>query len=97
MSLWFEIALTVAALLALFVGSTRLAARSLHLDGVRGQLVATLLRLSLTLVVAIGIAVGAGDHRVALLFTVGATYFAATLVDGLVKFRNRETDGCRTR
>ncbi len=97
MNLWLQIGLAVAASLALFVAAAWLVARVLHLTGVKAQLAATLLRLFPTVILALGVAFSGWHHRVALLFTVGATYFAAALVDGIWKFRNREAAGCPAR
>ena len=97
MSVWLEVGAVAAATIALFFGTGVLVARVLRLRGVQGQLVAVGVRLVLALLLAIGLALSGLEHRVALVFTVGATYFADALVDGVLKFRNRETHGCSTR
>jgi len=96
MTLALQIAGVAAGTVALFAGAGLLVARGLRMSGVKAQLAAMVLRLSLVLLVALGIAVGGTEHRVALLFTVGAAYFAAVLLDGIHRFRRRETNGCST-
>ena len=97
MNLWLSIAVAAVATLALFGACGMLVARGLRLRGVNAQLAETLLRLSLALVAAVVIAASRTEHRVALVFTVGATYFAAAIGDGVVKYRKRGATECLTR
>jgi hypothetical protein len=91
-----QIVLVAAATGALCFFTEPLAARALHLKGAQAQLAVTAMRLALAALLALGLALSGSEHRVALLFTVGAAYFAATLLRGVAGFRGRETHGCRT-
>lgn len=92
-----ELALQMAAVAlgttVLFFGCAPLLARSLRLkdgsDGVQAQLAAMTVRLLLAALLALGFALSGLEHRVALVFTVGAAYFAAALVDGARHFLRR--------
>ena len=103
MRLWLEIALVAAGTATLVVGMPFLVARVLRLlrlDGAGASfrtLASMGARLGAALLLAGALAASGSQHRVALVFTVGATYFAAALVDGVVRYRNRETSGCSTR
>jgi len=106
MRLWLEIALVAAGTATLVVGLPFLVARVLRLlrldgAGASFRTLAALpvigVRLGAALLLAGTLAASGSQHRVALVFTVGATYFAATLVEGVVRYRNRETSGCSTR
>ena len=106
MRLWLEITLVAAGTAALVVGMPFLVARALRLlrrsgAGAPFQTFAALpvigVRLGAAVLLAGALAASGTQHRVALVFTVGATYFAAALVDGVVRYRNRETSGCSTR
>ena len=97
MRLGIEIAGVVQLTAGLCFGMPRLVARGLRLQGVQAQLATMGLRLAAALALVVALAAIAGERRVALIFTVGATYFAATAIDGVRKFRNREKSGCPTR
>jgi hypothetical protein len=97
MRLTVEIAGVAAATVALCLATPSLVARGLRLHGLQAQLVATGVRLVAALLLAVALAASGSEHRVALVFTVGAAYFAATAIDGIRRFRNRETSGCSTR
>ena len=97
MSLWIQILLVAAITLAVFAVATALVARLLRLSGPRAHVAATVVRFSLAVALAIGLAASRLEHRIALVFTVGAAYFAAALFDGLRRFRQPERNECRTR
>ena len=97
MSVWVQGASVALATMALFFGTNALVARVLRLRGLQAQLVSVVVRLALAVLLALGLALSGLEHRVALVFTVGATYFADALIDGVLKFRKREAHGCSTR
>jgi len=99
MSLTLEIVCTAAATLALFGAPSLLLARTsgLGLGPVGRPLAEMALRLFLVAVLAVALAVAAPEHGVALLLTIAATYFAAALLDGVRRFRNRGTIACSAR
>lgn len=97
MTLWIQIALVAAATSAVVFAAGPLLARGLRLNAIQAQFAAMAARLATALLLATALAASGAEHRIALVFTVGAAYFAAALVDGLKKFRNRETNGCLTR
>jgi hypothetical protein len=88
MRLEWQVVLAATLTIALFVAIAWVVARVLQLSGVKAQLVATTLRLLPTMLAVLAVAFSGAEHRVALVFTVGATYFAATLVDAVLRFRN---------
>ncbi len=81
----------------LFFGCGPLLARVLRLkggpDGVQAQLAAMAVRLLLAALLALAFALSGLEHRAALVFSVGAAYFAAAMVDGMRKFRRRNAAG----
>lgn len=99
MSLTIEIAATAAATLALFGAPALLLARARGsgLGPVGRPLAEMALRLLLVFGLAVALALLAPQDRVALLLTIAATYFAAALLDGIRRFRNRGTFACSAR
>ena len=101
MRLWIEMLLVAAATLALFAGATWAAARLLRSAGasrgVRAQQLAIVVRLPLAAALALVLAFTRREHATALVFTVGGTFFAATLFDGVRRFLERERTSCSTR
>ncbi len=78
---------------ALFFLARPAVARGLRLDGPKAQLAAIGLRFFLTIFLVLGLVTSEMEHRVALVFTVGAAYFAAAMIQGCRRFRRRETNG----
>jgi hypothetical protein len=95
----FELQLLGAAIGTglLYFGSGPLLARVLRFKGrsnvVTEQLGGMVLRLLLAVLLALGIGLSGAEARVALVFTVGAAYFAAAVINGLRQFRKRESEG----
>lgn len=81
----------------LFFGCVPVLARVLRLkggpDGMQAQLAAMAVRLLLAALTALGFGLSGLEHRVALVFTVGAAYFAAAMVEGTRQFRRRGAAG----
>ncbi|MSR47496.1 MAG: hypothetical protein EXS13_10625 [Planctomycetes bacterium] len=90
MTVVLQVIAVAVGTVALVLGSAPLLARGLRLDGLKAQLAAMAVRLFLAVLVALGLGLSRLEHRIALVFTVGAAYFAATLVDGVRHFRRRE-------
>jgi hypothetical protein len=97
MSLTIEIVCTAAATLALFGAPSLLLARAGALGPVGRPLAEMALRLVLVAALAVALALAAPEHRVARLLTIAATYFAAALLDGVRRFRNRGAIACSAR
>jgi len=93
MTVAWQVVVVAAGTGAMFFGAAPLLARGLHLRGTGVQLAAMALRLLLAAVLALALGLSRLDHRVALVFTVGAAYFAAAVIDGARHFRRRETKG----
>lgn len=95
-----EIAAVVLATGSLFWVARRVVARVLRFSGpddVRAHLAAAGIRLVLAALLALGLGLRVSEHRVALVLAVGATYFAAALLDGVLAFRSRKAGGYLTR
>jgi hypothetical protein len=95
-----EIAAVVLATGSLFWIARRVVARALHSrgpDDVRAHLAAAGIRLVLAALLALGLGLRVAEHRVALVLAVGATYFAAAVLEGVLAFRNRKAGGYLTR
>lgn len=97
MSLPIEIVCAAAATLALFGAPALLLARAGGLGPVGRPLAEMALRLLLVSTLAVALALAAPDHRVAILLTIAATYLAAALLDGVRRFRKRESVACSAR
>jgi hypothetical protein len=90
MKLALEMAGAVVATCLLFFCAGPLLARGLRLKGIQAQFAAIGVRLFTTVLLALSLAFSGLEDRVALIFTVGATYFAAAMFDGARHFRKRE-------
>ena len=87
MARYLEIAVTGVVTLALFFSTAPFVARVLRLSRAKAQLPATVLRFLLAILLAGGLWASGAEHRVAMVFTVGAAYFAGALIDGVLQFR----------
>jgi len=94
-----QIVLVLGVTLMLVASSSWLA-RRIFGEGVKGILLATTLRVSVTVLFCILLAVAARDkesaHRTALVFTAGAGYFAVVLLQGFLASMQGE-GRCRSR
>ena len=93
MKLALEIAGAVVATCLLFFCVGPLLARGLQMKGIWAQFAAIGVRLFATVLLALSLAFSGLEDRVALIFTVGATYFAAAMIDGARHYRRREMKG----
>jgi len=83
--------------IVLVVALPKIVARVLRLSSMKAHLAAIGVRWFVVALLALVLVIRGGEHRIALLFTVAAAYFAAVLFDGVVQFRKRETRECQAR
>ncbi len=87
MTLLLQIVFVAALTMALFFGTTSVVARVLQMTREKAHLAAMGVRLFLVVLLVVLLLVSGTEHRIALVFTVGAASFAAAVVDGLRLFR----------
>ena len=89
MSWFWQIAAVAATTIAIFFGTAPLLARVLRLDREKAQLAGMGARFFLVVLLVAGLLLSGTEHRLALVFTVGAASFAAALIDGARHYRAR--------
>ncbi len=89
MTLLLQVLAVAVATLAIFFGTAPLLARGLRLDREKAQLAGMGVRFLLVMLLVVGLLLGGSEHRLALVFTVGAASFAAAMIDGARLYRAR--------
>ena len=96
MPLPLRMVLVIAVTLVAVLGSTRLVRRlggSAAASSVAGHLAQTVLRLFLTVGIALVVGLKSEEHKAVLVFAVGATYFAAVVWTAWRESRRKVNQG----
>lgn len=89
MNMALQIAGVAVVTTALFFASAPAVARGLRLNAGQVHLAAMGVRFVLVVLLALALLFSGLEHRVALVFTVGAASFASAVIDGVRQFRRR--------